>query len=145
MPRRALVVLGTFLLAVLLYVDRVCISTAKGPITRELGLTDTQFGWVMSAFAIGRAVSDALVEIVRALAIRPRFVIAKGGITSSDVATRGLGVRRALVRGQILPGVPVWRLGAEARWPELDYVVFPGNVGDAGALAAAAEKFARNP
>ena len=43
------------LLSVLLYVDRVCISTAKGPITRDLGLTDTQFGWVMSAFAIGYA------------------------------------------------------------------------------------------
>ena len=54
-PRRALVVTGTFLLSVLLYVDRVCISTAKGPITKDLGLTDTQFGWVMSAFAIGYA------------------------------------------------------------------------------------------
>lgn len=55
LPRRALVVTGTFLLSVLLYVDRVCISTAKGPITKELGLTDTQFGWVMSSFAIGYA------------------------------------------------------------------------------------------
>ena len=54
-PRRALVVTGTFLLSVLLYVDRVCISTAKGPITKELSLTDNQFGWVMSAFAIGYA------------------------------------------------------------------------------------------
>jgi MFS transporter, ACS family, glucarate transporter len=56
LPRRALVVTGTFLLSVLLYVDRVCISTAKGPITQELGLTDTQFGWVLSAFAIGYAI-----------------------------------------------------------------------------------------
>lgn len=55
MPRRYLVVVATFLLSVLLYVDRVCISTAKGQITHELGLTDTQFGWVMSAFAIGYA------------------------------------------------------------------------------------------
>lgn len=55
LPRRALVVTATFLLSVLLYVDRVCISTAKGPITQELSLTDTQFGWVMSAFAIGYA------------------------------------------------------------------------------------------
>jgi len=54
-PRRALVVTGTFLLSVLLYVDRVCISTAKGPITKELSLTDHQFGWVMSAFALGYA------------------------------------------------------------------------------------------
>ena len=55
MPRRALVVVATFLLAFLLYVDRVCISTAKGPIVADLGLTDAQFGWVLSAFALGYA------------------------------------------------------------------------------------------
>ncbi len=55
MPRRFLVVVATFLLAFLLYVDRVCISTAKGPIVAELGLTDAQFGWVLSAFAFGYA------------------------------------------------------------------------------------------
>lgn len=55
MPRRALVVVATFLLAFLLYVDRVCISTAKGPIVAELGLSDAQFGWALSAFAFGYA------------------------------------------------------------------------------------------
>ena len=45
----------TFALSMLLYVDRVAISTAKGPITSELGLSDTQFGWVLSAFALGYA------------------------------------------------------------------------------------------
>jgi ACS family glucarate transporter-like MFS transporter len=45
----------TFALSMLLYVDRVAISTARGPITSELGLTDTQFGWVLSAFALGYA------------------------------------------------------------------------------------------
>lgn len=55
LPKRYFLVCGTFLLAVLLYVDRVCISTAKGPITSELGLTDPQFGWVLSAFAFGYA------------------------------------------------------------------------------------------
>ncbi|RXK56341.1 MFS transporter [Oleiharenicola lentus] len=54
-PKRYLVVCATFLLSVLLYVDRVCVSTAKGQITHDLGLTDTQFGWVMSSFAIGYA------------------------------------------------------------------------------------------
>lgn len=55
LPRRALVVVATFLLAFLLYVDRVCISTAKGPMVAELGLTDAEFGWVLSAFAFGYA------------------------------------------------------------------------------------------
>ncbi|MEO6002361.1 MAG: MFS transporter [Opitutus sp.] len=54
-PRRALVVTATFLLSFLLYVDRVCISTAKAPIVADLHLTDAQFGWILSAFAFGYA------------------------------------------------------------------------------------------
>ncbi|MHC1765116.1 MAG: MFS transporter [Verrucomicrobiia bacterium] len=54
-PKRHLLLLGTFLLSVLLYVDRACISTAKGDITRDLALSDTQWGWVMAAFALGYA------------------------------------------------------------------------------------------
>jgi uncharacterized protein YgbK (DUF1537 family) len=82
----------------------------------------------------GRVVSNALVEVVRALAVRPRVLVGKGGITSSDVATAGLGMRRARVLGQAAPGVPVWRLGPETRFPGLNYVVWPGNVGGPNAL-----------
>ncbi|MFZ5832468.1 MAG: four-carbon acid sugar kinase family protein [Planctomycetota bacterium] len=85
--------------------------------------------------AIGQRVSAALVELVQRLESCPRYLVAKGGITSSDVATRGLGVRRAMVLGQILPGIPVWELGPESRFPGLPYVVFPGNVGGADALS----------
>lgn len=88
-----------------------------------------------TSLAIGRRVSDALIFLVQHLAVAPRYLIAKGGITSSDTATQGLGVRRALVLGQALPGVPVWQLGPEARFPGLGYVVFPGNVGADNALA----------
>lgn len=84
---------------------------------------------------ISRSVSDALVSVVERLTCRPRFIIAKGGITSSDIATRGLRVRRAEVIGQVIPGVPVWRLGEESRLPGLHYVVFPGNVGGPSAIA----------
>src|SRR4029450_8432609 len=87
-----------------------------------------------STLAIGQRVSAGLVAVVRALTARPRYLLAKGGITSSDVATQGLGVRRAMVLGQILPGVPVWQLGAETRYPGLSYIVFPGNVGGPEAL-----------
>ncbi|MGQ9792426.1 MAG: four-carbon acid sugar kinase family protein [Anaerolineae bacterium] len=83
---------------------------------------------------IGKRVSEGLVSIVRAISTRPRYLVAKGGITSSDVATYGLDVKRAMVMGQILPGVPVWQLGPESRFPGLVYVVFPGNVGDAQSL-----------
>jgi uncharacterized protein YgbK (DUF1537 family) len=86
---------------------------------------------------IGQIVSLSVIEIVKGLSARPRWLIAKGGITSSDVATKALGIRRALVLGQILPGVPVWRSGAESLWPGLTYVVFPGNVGDENAIVRA--------
>lgn len=88
---------------------------------------------------IGRRVSEGLVAIVHAIPTRPRFVVSKGGITSSDVATRGLGVKRALVMGQILPGVPVWQLGPESRCPGMAYVVFPGNVGGPNSLVEVLE------
>ena len=86
------------------------------------------------SLAIGRRVSESLVEIVRALPAPPRYLLAKGGITSSDIATRALGVKRAMVLGQILPGVPVWQLGPESQYPGLAYIVFPGNVGGPAAL-----------
>jgi uncharacterized protein YgbK (DUF1537 family) len=93
-----------------------------------------------SNLTIGQRVSASLVEIVKRLATRPRYLLAKGGITSSDLATKGLGVKRATVLGQILPGVPVWRIGAESQLPGLVYIVFPGNVGDNQALVYAVER-----
>ncbi|HUG66824.1 MAG TPA: MFS transporter [Pirellulaceae bacterium] len=52
---RWLIVLATFLLSVLLYVDRVCISVAKDAVSNDLRLSETQMGWVFSAFALGYA------------------------------------------------------------------------------------------
>lgn len=83
----------------------------------------------------GNRISQALVSVVRQITTRPRCLIAKGGITSSDIATKALGVRRAMVLGQIGPGVPVWRMEQESRWPGALYVVFPGNVGTVETLA----------
>jgi len=88
-----------------------------------------------SSLSISQRVSEGLVSIVQGISTRPRYVVGKGGITSSDLATRALGIKRALVLGQILPGVPVWQLGAESRYPGMPYVVFPGNVGGPEALA----------
>ncbi|MDQ3045134.1 MAG: hydroxyacid dehydrogenase [Chloroflexota bacterium] len=84
---------------------------------------------------ISAIVSAALVAAVRAIRVEPRFIIGKGGITSSDIGTKALDARRAVVLGQIRPGVPVWRLGPEARYPGLPYIVFPGNVGEITTLA----------
>jgi ACS family glucarate transporter-like MFS transporter len=56
MPARFRLVAMTFALSMLLYIDRVAISTAKVPLTLQLGLSDTEFGWALSAFALGYAV-----------------------------------------------------------------------------------------
>lgn len=85
----------------------------------------------------GRAVSRALATIVARLARRPAWLLAKGGITSSDVALHGLGMREARVAGQLLAGVPVWIAAEGNRWPGLPLIVFPGNVGGPDALAQA--------
>jgi uncharacterized protein YgbK (DUF1537 family) len=95
--------------------------------------------------SIGSRVSEALTSLVRRLSKKPRYLVAKGGITASDVATKGLGVRKALVLGQIMPGVPVWRLGQETRFHAVPYVVFPGNVGSPRALADAVGKMRKQP
>lgn len=104
---------------------------------RKLMLPET--GDPEEALKLSLKISDAVTDFVRNLQVRPRFMIAKGGITSSDIGVKGLGIKRAEVAGQLLPGIPVWRTGRESRFPGLPYVIFPGNVGNADSLKTAAE------
>ena len=96
---------------------------------------------------IAREVSDAVVEVVRAVLDRtpPRFVVAKGGITSSDVAARGLEIGRAMVRGPMLPGiVSLWEpIAGPAQG--IPYIVFAGNVGDDDSLADVVDTLTAHP
>ena len=87
---------------------------------------------------VSRRVSTAVVEAVQSIMerIRPRFVLAKGGITSSDVASRGLGIRRAQCVGPMLPGIVSLWAAHDGPARGVPYIVFPGNVGDENALAA---------
>ena len=75
MPVRFQLVAITFSLSMLLYIDRVAISTARGPIAADFGLDDVRFGWVLSAFALGYALFQTPAG---ALADRlgPRVVLA---------------------------------------------------------------------
>lgn len=84
-------------------------------------------------------ISDAVQSLVGGLKVTPGFVVAKGGITSSDVGTKALKVKKATVLGQVRPGIPVWRTGAESRFPGIPYVIFPGNVGEAETLKETVE------
>ena len=85
-------------------------------------------------------ISEGVYHLVRDLEVKPEFVLAKGGITSADVGVKGLGIRKALVLGQIEPGVPVWKADGESKFPNIPYIIFPGNVGDDETLKNAVEK-----
>jgi uncharacterized protein YgbK (DUF1537 family) len=84
---------------------------------------------------IGQSISSGIIQILNEITVRPRYVLAKGGITSSDVATEWLGVKRAMVLGQLSRGVSVWQLGPESRYDGMAYIVFPGNIGKPESLA----------
>ncbi|RFU73439.1 hypothetical protein TARUN_8808 [Trichoderma arundinaceum] len=84
------------------------------------------------SLSMGKILSEALCDITRRVETKPRYVIAKGGITSSDIATKALGIEKATVLGQVAPGIPVWEPSEDCspKWPGLPYVVFPGNTGE---------------
>jgi uncharacterized protein YgbK (DUF1537 family) len=95
-----------------------------------------------ASLRIARTVSAAVVAVVnRTLkTFPPRFVIAKGGITSSDVAAHGLEIRHAIVRGPMLPGiVSLWE-PVDGPAKGIPYIVFAGNVGDDQSLADVTRK-----
>ena len=95
--------------------------------------------------SFGERIMQSLTAIVTCIEAKPAFVVAKGGITSFCVASDGLAVSRAKVLGQIAPGVPVWSLGRGARWAQIPYVVFPGNVGTVDALKTVVASLSENP
>lgn len=84
-------------------------------------------------------ISDAVSQLVGKLNVTPSFVVAKGGITSSDVGVKSLQVKKALVLGQIKPGIPVWKTGDESKFPGIPYIIFPGNVGEVSTLKEVVE------
>ena len=86
-PTRYVLVGVTFTLSMLLYIDRIAISTARAPVSEAFALTDTQFGWVLSAFALGYALFQ----------------------TPSGLLVDRLGPRRVLTTIVVLPqGLCTW-------------------------------------
>lgn len=105
---------------------------------KELAFADDQI-----RLAFGEVVSAFLMDIVHHLPADIGFLISKGGITSNDVLSQGLSLRIARVLGQILPGCSVVRCPENhPQYPNLPVVIFPGNVGDDGALATAFRRLA---
>ncbi len=83
---------------------------------------------------VGEIISASLVDILDRTTVQPRFIVGKGGITSSDLLTRVYRSKKSRVVGQIIPGVPLWRLGSSSKAPGKLFTIFPGNVGGERAL-----------
>lgn len=106
--------------------------------SRKLLVPDTADKDEILKVSVG--ISDAVTAVIGNLRVKPAFIIAKGGITSSDVGTKALRVKKATVMGQVLKGIPVWMTGEESKFPGMPYIIFPGNVGDETALRQIVEE-----
>lgn len=95
-----------------------------------------------SSLEISRKVSAGVVAVVsQILELNPpRFVVAKGGITSSDVASKGLEIGRAIVVGPMLPGIVSLWSGQDGPAAGIPYIVFAGNVGGDTSLTEVVHK-----
>lgn len=107
------------------------VSTSRSVVFDKAGL---------SFVDIGKIVSNQLSNIVNRITEKPAFLLSKGGVTSHDIATKGLDIKKVLVKGQIIDGVTVWVTDEDCKFDELVYIVFPGNVGEQNDLRLVYEK-----
>ena len=84
---------------------------------------------------IGAIIADAMTAVVAGISVKPRYVISKGGMTSSNIILNALNIKRATVPGQISPGVLVLQMGSESKYPGSKLILFPGNVGGPTAIS----------
>lgn len=119
-------------------------SAGKTPViyTSRQELT---FENVETRLQFGLKVSSLLMDIVRGLPSDIGFLISKGGITSNDVLSTGLALTSARLLGQILAGCSMVKTPSDhPQFPNLPVVLFPGNVGDAHALATIYQRLSTN-
>lgn len=91
----------------------------------------------------GMELARLMARLVRGLEVRPApplgYLISKGGITTGTLLAEGLGLEAVQLEGQLQPGLSLVRpMPPTPRcWQDLPIVTFPGNLGEAGDLAAA--------
>jgi uncharacterized protein YgbK (DUF1537 family) len=106
---------------------------------------ELSFADVQTRLQFGADVSSLLMDIVRGLPADIGYLISKGGITSNDVLSTGLALTSARLLGQILAGCSMVLTPSEhSQFPNLPVVLFPGNVGDADALATIYKRLSNN-
>lgn len=100
---------------------------------------------VQTRLDFGEAVSSLLMGVIRHLPADIGFLISKGGITSNDTLSQGLALTTARLLGQVIAGVSMVRTPTDhPQFPDLPVVLFPGNVGDAGALATVYQRLSKS-
>lgn len=129
-------------------IDRAATALARSDVlvvtSRQLLAADDP----SDALALSRTISAAVADVVRGLVpVGPQWIVAKGGITSHDVAVTGLGIRRGVVLGQLLPGLisVVQPIAARPEARGMPYIVFAGNVGGDETLADVIDVLRTNP
>ncbi|NJM73725.1 MAG: four-carbon acid sugar kinase family protein [Scytonema sp. RU_4_4] len=131
------------LLTEVLHHVRTAHDTGKTPVVytsrKELSFKD-----VKTRLEFGVEVSSLLMDLVRGFPSDIGFLISKGGITSNDVLSTGLALTSARLLGQILAGCSMVITPSDhPQFPSLPVVLFPGNVGDADALAIIYQRLSR--
>ncbi len=91
---RQLVVFGLFILSLITYIDRVCISSAKSAIAADLALSDQAMGLAFGAFALGYALAQVPSGWL-ADRFGPRLALA-GIVSAWSVLTALTGAVRSL-------------------------------------------------
>ncbi|MGH7997988.1 MAG: nucleotide-binding domain containing protein, partial [Brasilonema sp.] len=132
------------LLTEVLHHVRTARDAGKTPVVytsrKELNFKD-----VKTRLQFGVEVSGLLMDIVQGLPSDMGFLISKGGITSNDVLSTGLALTSARLLGQILAGCSMVTTPSDhPLFPNLPVVLFPGNVGDADALAIVYQRLSKN-
>ena len=79
---------------------------------------------------IGVKVLECLISIINKVQVKPNYIICKGSTTADYISKHNFNVNKAIVLGQVGPGVSVWELGSESRIPGMKFIVFAGNIGD---------------
>lgn len=115
------VLLLLFLLSIITYIDRVCISVAGPRMQEELGLSPLQWGWVVGAFTL----SYALFEI-----------------PSGTMADK-IGARKVLTRIVLWWSAFTALTGAVTSFPALLLTRFAFGAGEAGAYPGSASSISR--
>lgn len=98
------------------------------------------FSSVGERLDFGRAISRLLTGVLHDVPRTLGFVLSKGGITSHDVLSQGLGLDMARSVGQIQPGSSVAVTEPEHRFGAIPVVIFPGNVGGDDAMTVVYER-----